>query len=477
VKRRDFDMVVIGGGAGGLFAATAATLLGAKTCIVEKRRLGGDCTWSGCVPSKALLKSASVVHLVGRTAEFGLGIQGDFVVSSHNVMAHVRRIMHEVSTHETAEVIEEKGTTVVFGSPHFVDEETIRVRDEAIRFKKCVISTGSRPVTPAIEGLGKIDYLTNENVFDLETLPEDMIILGGGPVGVELAQALQRLGVRIFLVEMMETILFREDREMAEILERKFNSEGIEILTGRKAVKFTQSDGIVYATLEDKNKNVQQISGERVLVAVGRAPNTEGLGLERCGVASTPEGITVGAHLETTNRNIFACGDVVGPYLFSHMAAYQAQICVRNALFSRPLWQKANYDNAGWALFTEPELAHLGSTEEEARRKHKNIRIYRTSFSECDRAITDVAKEGLVKVIVNKKGLILGAHVVGTGASETIQGFLIAKSLKIPLSKISEVVFIYPTLSEVVKTTATKALLEKLNNRWVRSLLKLVKKI
>jgi len=477
VKKRDFDMVVIGGGAGGLFAATAATLLGAKTCIIEKKKLGGDCTWSGCVPSKALLKSASVVHLMKRAAEFGLGMQGDSVVSRHDVMAHVRRIMHQVSTHETAEVLNEKGTTVVFGRAHFVDEETIRVRDEVVRFKRCIVSAGSHPTSPAIEGLERIDYLTNESVFDLERLPQDMIILGGGPVGVELAQALQRLGVKISLVEMMQTILFREEGEMAEVLERELRSEGIEIFSATKATGFTQSHGTVHATLEDKNKNVHEISGERVLVAVGRAPNIEGLGLERCGVAFTPGSITVDAYLGTTNKNIFACGDVVGPYLFSHMAAYQAQICVRNALLSRVLWQKVNYDNAGWALFTEPELAHLGLTEEEARKKHKNIRVYRTNFSECDRAITDVAKEGLVKVIVNKKGFILGAHIVGAGASEAIQGFLIAKSLKIPLSKISDVVFIYPTLSEVVKTTASKALLEKLNSWWVKSFLKLVKKI
>lgn len=477
MKRHDFDMVVIGGGAGGLFAATAATLLGARTCIIEKRRLGGDCTWSGCVPSKALLKSASVVHLVGRAAEFGLRIEGDFVVNSHKVMAHVRRIMHEVSTHETSKIIKEKGTTVVFGRAHFVDEQTIRVRDEAIRFKRCIISTGSRPATPAIEGLGKIDYLTNENVFDLDRLPQDMIVLGGGPVGVELAQALQRLGVRVSLVEMMETILFREDREMAEILEQKLKSEGIEILTGKRAVKLTQSDGRVHAALEDKNKNVHEISAERVLVAVGRTPNTERLGLDECGVATVPGGIMVNTYLETTNKSIFACGDVVGPYLFSHMAAYQAQICVRNALFSRPLREKVNYNNAGWALFTEPELAHVGLTEEETRKKHKNIRVYRTSFSECDRAITEVAREGLVKVIVNRKGFILGAHVVGAGASETIQGFLIAKTLKIPFSKISDVAFIYPTLSELVKTTAAKALLEKLNSWWVKSFLKLVRKI
>lgn len=477
MERRDFDVVVIGGGAGGLFAAVSAALLGARTCIVEKRKLGGDCTWFGCVPSKALLKSASVAHLMNQGAEFGLKVQGDFRASTHKVMAHVRRIVHEVSTHETAEVLEQKGITVVLGSPQFVDERTIQVADQATSFKKCIICTGSHPIIPTIEGLKTIDYLTNENVFEMETLPQDMIILGGGPVGVELAQALNRLGVKVSLVEMMETILFREDREMVEILERKLKDEGIQILTGKKAVKFTQKDGVVSATLEDNSKALQKTSAERVLIAVGRAPNTDGLSLEKCRVEFTPRGITVNSHLQTTNKNIFACGDVVGPYLFSHMAAYQAQICVRNALFYRPLWQKVNYAHAAWALFTEPELAHLGLTEEEARQKYRDIRVYKTSFSECDRAITDVAKDGLVKVIVDRRGFLLGAHGVGAGASEIMQGFLIAQSLRIPLSKISDVVFIYPTLSELVKTTATKALLDKLDNRWVKSLLRLVKSI
>lgn len=477
MHRHQFDVVVVGGGAGGLFAASAATVLGAKTCLVEKRRLGGDCTWSGCVPSKTLIRSASVASLMERASEFGLSIKPESKVGSDNVMEHVRRVVREVFSHETAEILERKGISVVFGAPRFVDDGAIQVGNEDIRFEKCIICTGSRPVVPAIEGLAGIDYLTNENVFDLEGLPENMIVLGGGPVGVELAQALQRLGVEVSLVEMMDTILFREDREMVRILERKIKAEGINITTGKKATRFTKRGNTVYATLEDQNKNFEEVLAERVLVAVGRAPNTQGLSLEKCGVAHTPKGIIVNAYLQTANKNIFACGDVVGPYLFSHMAAYQAQICVRNALFSRHLWRKVNYDHAVWALFTEPELAHLGLTEDEARQKHREIRVYRTEFSECDRAITDVRKEGLVKVIANRRGFILGAHVVGAGASEVAHGFVMAKCLKVPLSRMSEVVFIYPTLSELVKTTATKFLLDKLKRGWVKTLLRVAKRI
>jgi pyruvate/2-oxoglutarate dehydrogenase complex dihydrolipoamide dehydrogenase (E3) component len=210
---------------------------------------------------------------------------------------------------------------------------------------------------------------------------------------------------------------------------------------------------------------------------VGRRPNTEDLSLEESGVNFTSQGIAVNSYLQTTNKNIFACGDVVGPYLFTHMAGYQAQICVRNAVLRRAFWRKVTYKDVAWALFTEPELAHLGLTEEAARKKYKRIRIYRTGFSECDRALTDGVGEGLAKVIIDGRGQIRGAHIVGVGAAEVIQGLLIAASLKIPLAKLSKAMFIYPTLSELIRTTATKVVLEKLSSGWMRWGLRLAKRI
>ena len=213
------------------------------------------------------------------------------------------------------------------------------------------------------------------------------------------------------------------------------------------------------------------------MIAVGRTPNTEDLFLERSGVSITSHGITVNSHLQTTNKNIFACGDVVGPYLFTHMAGYQAQICARNAVLRKPFWRKAIYDDVAWALFTEPELAHLGLTEKEARKRYNRIRVYRTAFSECDRALTDGVAEGLAKVIIDGRGRIRGAHIVGAGATEVIQTLLIAASLRIPLAKLSEAMFVYPTLSELIKTTAIKVLLEKLSSGWMRWALRLARRI
>ena len=452
----DFDVVIIGGGAGGLFAASVANSLGAKACLIEKNRLGGDCTWFGCMPSKALLKSAQVNNLFKRHYEFGLNIQSGFSVDASKVMSHVRDVIDEIAAHHPAEVFEKRGIKVIFGSPKFINQKSLEVNSQKISAKKFIICTGSHPLIPPIEGLKEIDYLTNENIFALEKLPESIIVLGGGPIGVELAQALNRLGVKVYIIEMLQRLLFREDKEIALVLEKTVRKEGIEVFTAARAVKFAKNNGKVCVTIEDRNKKQDTICAAGVLAAIGRAPNTGGLDLEKAGVEYSKTGIKVNGFLQTTNKNIFACGDVVGPYMFSHVASYQAQICVRNALFKRIAWGKVNYQNIAWATFTEPEVAHLGLSEEEARAKYKNIRVYKTEYSSSDRAVTDLEKEGLLKVITDKKGLILGAHIAGAQASEVIQGFLLAKTFKIPLEKLSQALFIYPTLSELVKKTAAK---------------------
>lgn len=475
--KNDFDVVVIGGGAGGLFAASAANTLGAKTCIVEKKRLGGDCTWLGCMPSKALLKSAQVVNLFKRRlGEFGIKVTGELSLDIGNVMAHVRDVVQEISTHHPPDVFEKRGIKVIFAFPQFVDKNTIEISGENLRSKKFIVCTGSHPVIPPIEGLKNIDYLTNENIFDLEKLPQSLIVLGGGPIGVELSQALNRLGVKVYIVEMLERILFREDEEVAIILEEKLKQEGIHILTDKKAIKFERKEGRICVTLEDKEGHKEIICAENVLVTVGRAPNVAGLSLEKAGIEHSKKGIKVNPYLQTTNKNIFACGDVVGPYMFSHVAAYQATICVRNCLFKRLAWQKVSYQNIAWATFTEPEVARLGLTEAEAKEKYPNIKVYKTAYTRSDRAITDSEKEGLVKVITDKKGYILGAHIVGAQASEIVQGFLLAKSLKAPLLKIAPLLFIYPTLSELVKKTAAQPLIEKMNNPLVKIAMRMLKK-
>ncbi len=316
MQRRNFDLVVVGGGAGGLFAAFVAKYLGVKTCIIEKMRLGGDCTWSGCIPSKTLLKSASVAHIIGRSKEFGVTVLHENPMKTDKVMARVRSVVHQVAGNESVELLEKQGISVILGNPRFLNEEEIEVGGEVIQFKKCVVSTGSRPLIPNIEGLEKISFLTNENLFDLKELPGSIIILVGGPVGVEMAQALNRLGVKVSLVEMRPRILFREEEEVSKILEQRIKEEGVQILTGKEALSFSNKAGLVYCRLQNLDGKKETISAEQVLVAVGRKPNTEDLSLEENGVSITSQGIAVNSYLQTTNKNIFACGDVVGPYLF-----------------------------------------------------------------------------------------------------------------------------------------------------------------
>ncbi|MFC1807961.1 dihydrolipoyl dehydrogenase family protein [Candidatus Omnitrophota bacterium] len=471
----DYDIAVIGGGAGGLFAASVANTLGAKTLLVEKIRLGGDCTWFGCMPSKALLKSAQIANLFKRHQEFGLRIGNVSDLDTSGVMSHVRDIVNEIATHHPNEVFEKRGIKIIIGSPQFIDSNTIEVNNEKFSAKRFIICTGSHPVVPPIDGLKDIDYFTNENIFEIDKLPEDLIVLGGGPIGLEISQSLNRLGVKVSVVEMFDRVLFREDKEIAKYLEKKLIEEGVFLYTGQKAIKFSKRDK-VYVTLEDKDNKTKEISAENILVAVGRAPNLEGLALEKANIDFDNKGLKVNSFLQTTNKDIFACGDIAGPYQFSHVAAYQASVCVRNAMFKRIAWQKVNYNNVAWATFTEPEISHLGLTEEEARQVNKDIKVYKTEYGNSDRAVTDLEKEGLIKIITDKKVRILGAHIAGAHASEIMQGFIIAKASGSSLTKLSQPMFIYPTLSELVKKTGAKPLIETANNPIIKFILKVMRR-
>lgn len=481
----DYDLIVLGGGAAGLVAATAGASLGAKTALIEKNKLGGDCTWYGCIPSKALLKSSQVFNLIKRIGDFGISVRGTADYDTSRVMPHVREIIKKINAHHPAEVFEKRGIKVLFSSPKFLDDKTIEVNGQEVTSKRFIICTGSHPFVPPIDGLSRnsgippeagkdIDYLTNENIFDLETLPKSLIVLGGGPIGIELSQALSRLGVEVSVVEMVDRILFREDKEAADILTSVLIKEGIKVYAGKKAIKFSEEGSLIAVTLEDKNKNRSVLKAEKVLVAVGRAPNVQGLNLEKSGVKFSNKGIEVDRTLKTSANNIYACGDVVGPYQFSHMAEYQAVIAVGNALL--PFKRTVNYNSVPWCTFTDPELAHVGLTEEEAGAKYKDIKVYRAQYSGNDRAVTDLEETGLVKVIADKKGYIIGAHAVGANAGEIIHEFVLAKSAHLKINKLSSAIHIYPTLAQLVKRSADQYYTDMLNAPWLKSVFKFMLK-
>ena len=468
----DYDVVVIGGGAAGLVAATGTAALGVKTALVEKSKLGGDCTWYGCIPSKSLLKSAQVFSLIKRLKEFGISAGSQNTYDPSLVMPHVREVIKKISTHHPAEVFEKRGIKMLFGTPKFRDPNTIDLNGAKISAKRFILASGSHPMVPPIEGLEDISYLTNENVFDLEVLPKSLAVLGGGPIGMELSQAFARLGVEVSIIEMFDRLMVREDKEIADVLINEFKSEGIKIYTGKKAVRFSKDGGMVSITLEDKDKKQSAVKAEKVLVAVGRTANVQGLDLEKAGAKYSNKGVEVDATLRTSARNIYACGDVAGPYQFSHMAEYQAVIVVGNALF--PFKRKVDYNVVPWCTFTDPEVARVGLTEDEAKAKYKDIKVYRSLYSGNDRAVTDIEEKGLAKVITDKNGYILGAHIVGANAGEIIHEYILAKASKLKIGNLSSAIHIYPTLAQVVKRSADQYYIDMMNAGWLKGLFRLM---
>ncbi|MDT8300307.1 MAG: FAD-dependent oxidoreductase [Sedimentisphaerales bacterium] len=467
----DYDVVIIGAGSAGLVACKVANGLGKKTALIEKRKLGGDCTWFGCVPSKTLIKSANIAHQMARLREYGLEPSAPIELNADRVMAHVRAVRQADADGHPPSVLEAEGINVLFGSTKFLDNHRIDLGGKKISSKKFVICTGSHPFVPPINGLQDIPYLTNETIFDLEALPKSMIVLGAGPIGIELSAALNRLGVKITIIQRSADILKKDDKELVDRLIETLKAEGLEILTGTQTTGFARQGDKIIADIEDE-KGKRQIETESVLVSVGRMPNLDGLALEKAGIEFDAKGIKVDSHLKTTAQNIYACGDVVPPYLFTHIAEYEAIIATTNACFGLPI-KTANYDNILWTTYTDPELAHAGLTEEQARQRYgDNIRIYRWEHKDVDRAKTDLAQNGLSKFICDKKGKLLGIHILGHGAGELMHEAQLAKSLGLPFNKIASVIHAYPSYSDAVRQPAKRCYIDILQNNFFIKLIK-----
>jgi len=469
----DYDVVVIGAGSAGLVACKVANGLGKKTALIEKRKLGGDCTWFGCVPSKTLIKSANIAHQITRLREFGLEPSTPIEFNAKRVMAHVRAVVQADADGHPPETLEAEGIDVLFGAPCFLDNNNIELGEKKISSRKFIICTGSHPFVPPVKGLEDIPYLTNETIFDLEVLPGSMIVLGAGPIGIELSAALNRLGVKVTILQRSAAVLKKDDRELVDRLVQALRAEGVEILTETQTTGLARQADKIVADIEDE-KGKRQIKAESVLVSVGRRPNLDGLSLEKAGVDFDSKGIKVDRHLRTTARNIYACGDVVPPYLFTHIAEYEAIVAATNACFGLPI-KTANYGNVLWTTYTDPELAHAGLTEEQARERYgDSIRIYRWEHKDVDRAKTDLAGNGLSKFICNKKGKLLGIHILGHGAGELMHEAQLAKSLGLPFSKIASVIHAYPSYSDAVRQPAKKCYIDILQNKFFIKLLKAI---
>lgn len=467
MKEYEYDIVAIGGGTAGLVTAAGAAYLGARSALVERDRLGGDCLWTGCVPSKALISSAKRAHGIADAAHLGLnapaGVEHDF----GTVMNRMREARGVVAHHDDPERFRAMGVAVHEGSAHFVGPKVIEVEGIGrIRSKRFVIATGAEAFVPPIPGLAEAGYLTNASVFDAESRPERLIVLGGGPIGLELAQVYQRLGAEVTVLEMLPQLLPKEDPDVAQVLRTKLEEDGITILTGRKVIQVEVVDGTKVALTDDGERH----EADDILVATGRRANTHGLGLEDIGV-NVDRGVTVDDQLRTTAPGIWAAGDVTGGLQFTHVAEYMAKTVLQNALL--PVKKKADYSNVPWVTYTDPEVAHVGLSE--AAASERGGKTYRYDFADLDRAIADGDTTGFVKISADKKGRVLGATIVGGGAGELIFPLVFAQTHKIPLPKISGTIFPYPTRMEGVKRAADAYQRERLEGAGGKLLKKVVK--
>ena len=436
----DYDLVIVGGGPAGLTAAGFAMQLGASVAIVEKNRIGGDCTWYGCVPSKALLKAAKVAHTMRSSDRFGLE-SIEPIVDLKQVMAHVQSVVNDVYQHESPDVLRADGIGVFIGDCRFLDPHTIAVDDVFISAKRFLIATGAHPFVPPISGLDTINYLTYESLWTLEKLPEHLVVLGGGPIGCEMAQAFRRLGAKITIVEGEERILLRDDPAVSEVLAGVFESEGIDLKLSAKAEHAWQDGNDIHLIAGG-----DEIVCDNLLVAIGRRPNVDGLDFEKSGVKYSPKGIEVDDHLRTSQSHIYAAGDCIGGYKFAHYAGWQAFMAVRNALLPGAVSGISEY--VPWTTFTDPEVAHIGMSEAEAKEEHgDNVMTCNWPMDKVDRARTEGNTTGFIKLVHKKDGALLGATIVAGRAGEMIHEWVLALKNGMKVGDIAEMIHVYPTYS------------------------------
>ncbi|MBI5636683.1 MAG: FAD-dependent oxidoreductase [Nitrospinae bacterium] len=469
----DYDLLILGGGAAGLVSSKMARGFGKSVAVIEKGKLGGECTNFGCVPSKALIRTAKAAHELKHLDALGLTTASPIAINTGGAMRHVRSIVEKVYNTHLPASFKALGIDLFFGGPRFTDNHTVVMDGKTITANKIIIATGSSPLIPAIEGIDKTPYLTNNTVFSLDTLPRSLVVLGGGPIGIELASALNRLGVETTVVEMFDRILFREDRELSDMLAGKMLGEGLNIVTSAKAVKLSGDASRITLTVETNGGPRKEITAQSILIASGRKPNTDGLDLEKAGVRHNSNGIEVDERLRTASDNIYACGDVTGPYRFSHMAEYQAILACSNAFL--PVKRKADYSHVIWCTFTDPELAHAGLTEEEARAAHgDSIKVLRFDYSKIDRARTDIEEFGMSKIILDGRGKFIGAHILGMHASEVLHEIQLAKHFNIPFERIWQAIHLYPSYSDVIRQSSKYHYAAKMGNN---PFIKLLKKV
>ncbi len=444
-----YNLVVIGAGTAGLVTAAGAAGLGAKVALIERGLMGGDCLNVGCVPSKALISAARQAASIRNSEKYGIRVAPPNVDFAE-VMQRMRRLRASISPHDSAKRFTELGIDVFFGQGTFMSSNTIAVGERTLRFKKAVIATGARAAELPIPGLKDAGYLTNETLFSLTELPQRLIVIGGGPIGCEMAQCFARFGAHVTLIEKSSHILAREEKEAAILVQHAMQKDGVEIVLGAHVIRVEQH-GFDKVVVVSQNDRESQISGDELLVGIGRTPNLDGLGLEAVGVSSHPQhGVEVDDRLRTTNRNIFAAGDVCSKYKFTHSADFLARIVIQNALFLGRA--KASKLIIPWCTYTSPEVAHVGIYPNEAAEQGLQLSTFSQPLSGVDRAILDGEDEGFVRVYCRKgSDQILGATIVAARAGDMIGELVLAMKHRIGLGEIASVIHPYPTQTEAIR--------------------------
>ena len=462
-----YDLVVIGGGTAGLVAAAGGASLGAKVALIERDKLGGECLNYGCVPTKALLRSAKVASLMRRAGEFGINpvpVEVDFPA----VMNRMRAVMEKAGEADSPERFRKLGVEVILGEEaRFEGPREIYANGRRLRARSVILATGSHAGIPPVDGLEDVGYVDNVSVLELERLPRSMVIVGAGPIGTEYAQMFARLGSRVELICSKDTPLPIEEPEVSEALDEFLTIDGVNLHRGFQAEEARLEDRGAAATdrrstdptaplkvvvARNKGGDSVELRGEEILLAAGRAPTVDGLGLENAGVEVGEQGLKVDEHLETTAENVYAAGDITGVLRFTHAAEYQARIAVQNALF--PVKRRTDYRSVPWTTFTDPEVARVGLTEKEARKEHGRVKAFRYEMPDLDRAICDGETKGFVKIVTGKSGRILGGHIIGPEAGNYIGEVVLAMRKNIPIGELSQTVHAYPTLAQANQRAA-----------------------
>lgn len=454
---KEYDLIVIGAGSGGLVAATTGHRKGLKTALIEKHKIGGECTHFGCVPSKALINAAKAYHSLHKMEEVGIPVAAP-AVNFAAVMEKVDDIVQGIYIHETPDVFENMGIDVFVhdSGAAFIDPHTIRIGDQELKAKHFVICTGSSPSFPHIEGMDQVRILHNENFWELRKKPEKIVFIGGGVISVELGQSLARLGCEVCIMERNSRILKVTDPEIGAYLCEQLEQEGVRMIFDANILSFTDKNTLLYT----QNGETQSVAADYFFIAAGRAANVSGMKLEKAGVGYTSKGIVTDDFLRTKAKHIYACGDVATPFKFTHTASHQANICIDNIL--NPETKKNDLSVLPWAIFTEPQIGHVGLTEGEAVERYgqDGIQVFKVEAS-IDRFITDRKTGGMLKVIFNTDDLVVGAEAVGAHAGEWIQLLTLAIKNEIPAAQMADTIFAYPSYSEIVKKVFSRYLRTK----------------